>query len=1618
MSKWDNLRNRLRESNRNLDEEFEQFLNESLSEESLSSPRTKSPGTKRQDLNRGQKAPLKSTKPWWDSSVEDDPKSTDVAQSWFKTPTVKEEVEIPEDDEPELHQAKTAGSNQDYGGFRQDPPVDPGVSVTMSKDSLDDVGGKQYDDVDKLSDIESQNIDEIQEKFSYTEPSGSPTSSPSQRLPEKLDANDPSLNTETGMNTQNELAEKLEFFKKLEDEKSNLDYGKLNEMLDEESSVTGTDQVRADDDLQATGVELGDSIFNATGTAAGVMSPSKELAKPSVDKNSLKPSMLSKVSLMDSLDSTVGTAQREKIKQIRQKHIDVPVSEVTEPLSGDDEVKPGDDDALKDGDHEYSESFESDVEEERAEVAMKTGSELLNTSGVGELAALQQALQAADLESTGDSARPLDDTSKIQPDLKESPEKVTNKPPIPQSVPPNVTSVGSHPDPLDQEVTVSHPVATSIATNESKGLSSNTSTSVPLLNQTLHLPPDIHSSAQEQRGIILSRNADIRDPFKPVLGRDDIVETRHTGFPSGRSTGFELPNERDPPVYTGGLVSENFEFHTENRQPPGLQGHDVNEMHGFSLQPVSQSGGINIVQTLEEAIVEDIFSRNISIGTPKTGGAKKEDVFPGEVTSDEDTPPPESLKSIKSIVKKRREAQNGAKPPSGRRRETTKKTSPKVVPRSATPGGSRKKTEDKVGRLGGVRAKQGISGDRRNVAVDDRFGWKDKTGLSSSRERKAGSLKGQKERSRRVPNKPQANIQEQSPTQLIASVESFASYLNSFVHREDHEGHTSLVEYEDGSEEDTRTNRISREQALRKEVEHWQAMWQDERNEKDKLIDELNRKDKEWNRREQTLGLQYKKEINDLKQKVFVLESRLKDVDDKKRASKTANLKSMSDEELRKLEKEICDQDQLLTGYQQENERLYEDLKQAQVKAKTAEAQMFKENQKLASEVAVLKEKLERKEGTFELSGTAAMGAERIHQLHSQLKILRTNEQEMKKEMDTLESDKRRLEKDLKKLEREKDEAVQRVDQAIGTNSQTLQDMESGHASEIQRLNRKLAWYVENQELLDKDAAILKEKNEEIKELRGLVERMEKERGNINMEKDKKDKERAGDAKRIQDLERQIREMEQIIKRRYPNSIPALIYAASSAPGDGKPFKPEDTPKKQGPSYAFLENHVKKLNQELEEREEDWARSFRVLEQKYNAMQLEYDNHVTELRRELEDEREKVTSYTRTRARTSSLEKELENLRDKHERKTQKHSAEMKSTHEAYERKTQELNAEIKSLRDALHARKNVAMQLEVKNASKKRKSKRGALTDNQAQITEHQSQRDTDKNFEARLTSLHEVCDQKDRMIEELRTTCAQLQHQRQEMLVEKELVESRRVIQENSHEKLDVLGSENRQLREQLSQVTVEMDQQRVRYQASLAEVERIARQEREASHDELSSLKAQHRQEIENIKQDYAAQHSRSKLSEMTNKIASLEIVIERLKDKLAKSAETEAELASKKVHEEVLNQEIRQLKIDLKKAKQFHTPEMQHYSQLEDKIKAMETRYARRENELQMIIQNLRLSADVEKDEVLRKWRELLRKKTEETERFRVELEAILSVLEELRQQGVVIPRSKISHSQYL
>ena len=60
-------------------------------------------------------------------------------------------------------------------------------------------------------------------------------------------------------------------------------------------------------------------------------------------------------------------------------------------------------------------------------------------------------------------------------------------------------------------------------------------------------------------------------------------------------------------------------------------------------------------------------------------------------------------------------------------------------------------------------------------------------------------------------------------------------------------------------------------------------------------------------------------------------------------------------EQIAKLESEIREQDGLLAGYQQENERLYGEVKKLQANNKAGEESMFKANQRLNMELNQLR---------------------------------------------------------------------------------------------------------------------------------------------------------------------------------------------------------------------------------------------------------------------------------------------------------------------------------------------------------------------------------------------------------------------------------------------------------------------------------------------------------------------------------------------------------------------------------------------------------------------------------------------------------------------------------------
>ena len=337
--------------------------------------------------------------------------------------------------------------------------------------------------------------------------------------------------------------------------------------------------------------------------------------------------------------------------------------------------------------------------------------------------------------------------------------------------------------------------------------------------------------------------------------------------------------------------------------------------------------------------------------------------------------------------------------------------------------------------------------------------------------------------------------------------------------------------------------------------------------------------------------------------------------------------------------------------------------------------------------------------------------------------------------------------------------------------------------------------------------------------------------------------------------------MEEIIKRRYPNSLPALIYAAASAPGHAQVVT-DGSPRKPSPTYAFLENRVKKLETELENKDEEVSKRIRCVEQKYNSLKMEYEDRIKDLEKDLQSANERNKTASRSNAQVQSLETELQTVRAENE---------LRAKH---------LETEIRVLQDAL-VKANAA---ETSGGKTNRRRK-----------LELEKPMDSDSNN--MIDSLKEKLEERDLELEKLKQTCNRLKREREQMLAS----EGDRVDQQpspSSDSLVIELQHENRRLKEQISQISFDMDQQRVRFQASLAETERSARLAREEAADQLANAQTQHKRELDHLKAEFALNHGSSKVAELKSQLAGQEIVIQRLKAKMVDaSANAEATAAAR-------------------------------------------------------------------------------------------------------------------------
>ncbi|XP_052000254.1 centrosomal protein of 162 kDa [Xyrauchen texanus] len=835
-------------------------------------------------------------------------------------------------------------------------------------------------------------------------------------------------------------------------------------------------------------------------------------------------------------------------------------------------------------------------------------------------------------------------------------------------------------------------------------------------------------------------------------------------------------------------------------------------------------------------------------------------------------------------------------------------------------------------------------------------------------------------------------------SELVASVQSFATFLQ-------HQVQTTSLQDNSPHQADRIIPHVEiGPQTIGGETERSPTS-QQERTSLECFRLQFAQKERELHLREEHLRQEHSRELATLRQEKFVLESKLHSAEEastRRRWSFGEASDPVTEEKLKLIEKEMKEQETLIQGYHQENEKLYLQMKALQAQSKQNEETLFMENQRLQTELVLTRDRL----NTNRIQRTAKSFADQsfsIAELTSQVEVAQRNEERLQDEIRRLKQEKQALHVDLEMMRKERDLAKAHVINTSGDKGFELKMLQEKHREEVTELKKRVQWYAENQELLDKDAARLQAATAETHRLTEQVEKLKTEINRRANEQQRKVKERAGEAKRIQDLERQLKQMEELLKHRHPNSLPSLILAAASSRGEegGSDVHPSIAPQ-SSQAAALLERRVHRLEAELEGRDEAAKRSLRTMEQQYHRIKLQYEQQISDLEQRLAEksQNECTILLEKSEPHTEGLKIELEQLKKDHLKQVSG------------------IQAEVASLREQL-------LQAQALTQSEKptRSPSRHQLQVEAAQAT--------------RIERMTQELSTKSRTIQELSRTLDRLQRERRTMLstpgFDRTTIETKRNFAAAKEAKSTIVETfpttqdekdyhpgafaglhisevqlENDSLRARLEQFEKQREQEGVSLQAAVTQAQSQLQRVQEQKAEQLALIKAEHHKEIERLLARHALEHSSSKVAELTNQVNTQEITVQHLQGQVKELQRTKDALAISKIREETLQNQLSKLLQELKLAKEAHSPELRHFTSLEQKIKSMELRYNQREKQLQQVIADTRQVVELKQQGEVERWRRLAQSRAKELEAFRLELDSILDVLRELQRQGVVIP----------
>ena len=358
----------------------------------------------------------------------------------------------------------------------------------------------------------------------------------------------------------------------------------------------------------------------------------------------------------------------------------------------------------------------------------------------------------------------------------------------------------------------------------------------------------------------------------------------------------------------------------------------------------------------------------------------------------------------------------------------------------------------------------------------------------------------------------------------------------------------------------------------------------------------------------------------------------------KQRVLEGGTLDGVTRDEMRAMERLVDEQEHMINAYQRENEKTCRELRHAKARVEELEAILKERGAGYQPDGAAVTAPPPPPPAAADADGASPESAAELAARLAQVQALaQERELELKHELDRVRSAKRTAEAhfagvDIPSLQRE-GEKLREVERQLAR-------AEDRHKEEVARLQKQIKWYVENQEIIDAADNLVATQKEKIAQLE--EELSSRPKGGKGKGKKGTGLGSRSEAARVKELETQVgtlkAELEEVLRKKHPNSLPQLIRAARP-------------PIEENAAHAFLQQRVKSLEETLAEKEDEHAKRFRALRQGFERVKSQHETRLAELEVELAAKKKQLDVERKPHQRIKELERQLDDTRAFHTKK-------------------------------------------------------------------------------------------------------------------------------------------------------------------------------------------------------------------------------------------------------------------------------------------------------------------------------------------------------------------------------